>query len=351
MCLALGCGELWLRRVAPELVAPPMNRALLSDFYRANSDGVFTWPPDRQIRYARMHGARVEFDVVFHSNDLGLVDDEDYAGPPGGDLRIALVGDSFTAGYHGGRPWVPILRERMAGEDVALFNLGIGGAGFIQFEQLLESVSKKVHFTDIVLLVISDDLLRPSWYLDVEDDEARFCPESWAPWLCRLKPPYFHRIDLESDPAEWFATKLDAPSAVRGSALLSLFMHVMRASERTDEEREERIAANERALSSIVRTHGSERIFLVQLPMRNEVVRGSYETYAWNLPDLAAELGVDYFPALRECDWSARMFFEHDTHPNASGYTRVASCVEGYLRERVMRRPRSLSSRTARSLQ
>ncbi len=348
MGLALGCGELWLRRVAPELVAPPMNRAYLSDFYRVNSDGVFTWPPGRQIRYAKMHGDRVEFDVFFRSNDLGLVDDENYAEPPGSALRVALVGDSFTAGYHGGRPWVLALRERMAGEDVALYNLGIGGAGFIQFEHLLESASKKVHFTDVVLLVISDDLLRPSWYLDVEHDEARFCLESWAPWLCRLKPPYFHRIDLEADLAEWVAGRLDPPSAVRGSALVSLFMHVMRSSERTDEERRERIAANERALSSIVRTYGSERVFVVHLPMRNEVVRGSYDAYARNLPDFAGDLGVDYFSALGECNWSARMFFERDAHPNARGYTQVISCVEGYLREQVIRSSRSFSSRPAK---
>jgi lysophospholipase L1-like esterase len=346
--LALGCGELWLRRVAPELVAPPTSRAFLSDFYEANSDGVFTWPPDRWIRYARMHGDRVEFDVVFRSNDLGLVDDEDYAEPPGGALRIALVGDSFTAGYHGGRPWVLALRERMAGEDVALYNLGIGGAGFVQFDHLLESASKKVHFTDVVLLVISDDLLRPSWYLDVDGDEARFCLESWPQWLCRLKRPYFHRIDLETGPAEWVARRLDVSSAARRSAMVSLFLQVMRASERTDEVRDERIAANERALASIVRTYGSERVFVVHLPMRSEVVRGSYDTYARNLPDLVGDMGVDYLSALSECAWSPHMFFEHDTHPNARGYRQVASCVAGYLRGRVMRSSRSFSPRPAK---
>jgi lysophospholipase L1-like esterase len=349
MGLALGCGELWLRRVAPELVAPPIDRAFLSDFYRANSDGVFTWPPDRPIRYAKTHGDRVEFDVLFRSNDLGLVDDENYAVPTDRSRRVALVGDSFTAGYHGGRPWVPELRERMAGEDIAFYNLGIGGAGFIQFENLLGSVFEKIRFTDVVLLVISDDLLRPPWYLDVEHDRARFCPESWAPWLCRLKPPYFHRIGLESDPAEWVSRRFDPPSVLNRSALVSLFMHVLRASERTEEERRARIAANERALSSIVRAYGSRRVFVVHLPMRNEVVRGSYDAYARDLPGFVGELGVDYFPALGGCHWNAGMFFEHDTHPNARGYTRVISCVEGYLRERVMRRSGSVSPRPGES--
>jgi lysophospholipase L1-like esterase len=344
MAFALGCGELWLRRVAPELVAPPTSLAFLSDFYEANSDGVFTWPPDRRIRYARMHGDRVEFDVVFRSNDLGLVDDEDYGDPQSAALRIALVGDSFTAGYHGGRPWVLTLRERLAGEGVALYNLGIGGNGFLQFEDLLESASKRVHFTDVVLLVISDDLLRPSWYLDVDGDEARFCLESWPPWLCRLKRPYFHRIDLETDPAEWVARRFDGPAAGR-SALVSLFLEVMRASEHTATARDERIAANERALESIARTYGSDRVFVVHLPMRGEVARGAYDSYARNLHDLVGHMGVDYFSALSKCAWSPHMFFERDTHPNARGYRQVASCVAGYLRGRVMHSSRSFSRR------
>jgi lysophospholipase L1-like esterase len=336
-CLALACSEVWLRDIAPEIVAAPNNWALLSDFYEPNSDGVYTWPPDRRIRYVRMQGDRIEFDVSFHSNDLGLVDHQDYSDPPAGVRRIALVGDSFTAGYHGGRPWVPLLRERMAGEDPALYNLGIGGAGFVQFERLLASTSKSVHFTDVVLVVISDDLLRPPWYLDVERDEARFCVESWAPWYCRLKRPYFHRIDLDTDPAEWVARGREPQSAVRGSALVSLLVRVMRAAERTDAERSRRIAGNESALRSIVRTYGSERVFVVHLPVRSEVERGSYDAYARHLGDLLGALGVPYFPALFECPWRPDWFFENDSHPNHRGYVRVASCVEGFLRERVMR--------------
>ena len=185
-------------------------------------------------------------------------------------------------------------------------------------------------------------------FLDVDGDEARFCLESWPPWLCHLKRPYFHRIDLETDPAEWVARRIDAPSAARRSALVSLFLQVMRASERTDAVRDERIAANERALASIVRTYGSERVFVVHLPMRSEVVRGSYDTYARNLPDLVGDMGVDYFSALSECAWSPPMFFEHDTHPNARGYRQVASCVGDYLRGRVMRSSGSFSLRPAK---
>jgi lysophospholipase L1-like esterase len=328
-----------LRRIAPELVAPPNDWALLSDFYEPNADGVFTWPPGRPIRYVRVHGDRVEFDVSFRANDLGLVDHVDYANPPGGARRIALVGDSFTAGYHGGQPWLPALRERMAGEGVALYNLGIGGAGFVQFERLLASTFESVRFTDVVLVVISDDLLRPPWYLDVERDEARFCVESWPPWFCRLKPPYFHRVDLASDPAEWIERIGETSSGAGRSALVSLFVHVVRAAERSDAERAARIAANEAALASIVRSYGRQRVSVVHLPMRGEVERRAYDAYARHMGDLAAGLGVPYFPALFECAWRPGMFFANDSHPNAGGYARVSACIEGYLRDRVVRGP------------
>ncbi len=127
---------------------------------------------------------------------------------------------------------------------------------------------------------------------------------------------------------------------------MSLFLQVMRVLERTDDERNERIAANERALASIVRAYGSERVSVVHLPMRGEVERGAYDAYARHLGDMAAGLGVPYFPALFECAWRPGMFFANDSHPNARGYARVAACVEGYLRERVVRGPDSSPRRS-----
>jgi len=134
VAFTLTCSEAYLRHVAPDLAGPEVDWALLSEFYVANPDGVFTWPPNRRVRYVRVHGDRIEYDVAFEVNDLGLVDDADYLDAPHVARQVAVVGDSFTAGYHGGKPWVPALRERMATQHARLYNLGIGGAGFLQFE-------------------------------------------------------------------------------------------------------------------------------------------------------------------------------------------------------------------------
>jgi len=335
VAVTLTCSEAYIRHAVPELRAPPADRAFLSAFYEANADGVYTWPPNRRIRYVRTHDGRVEYDVAFESNDLGLVDDTDYVAAPLAARRVALVGDSFTAGYHGGRPWVPELSRRMAAEGVRLYNLGIGGAGFPQFESLLRSVSQHVEFTDVVLVAITDDLQRAQWRLDVDEDVARFCLVTWPQWLCRLRPPYFHRIDLETDPSRWTARHRDSLSAPSGLALASVLVQVARASERREEERAKRTAKSERAIESIVETYGPKRVSFIHLPMRGEVERGEYKAGTRELAKRIRSSGVDYFPALRKCSWAGELFFRHDEHPNAAGYARIAECVGDYLRRRL----------------
>jgi hypothetical protein len=72
--------------------------------------------------------------------------------------RYAFVGDSFTAGFHGGTPWAPALRDRArrANPDLQIYNLGVSGTGFEHFSRLLKSFATEVDFSDIVILAISD---------------------------------------------------------------------------------------------------------------------------------------------------------------------------------------------------
>jgi len=326
----LTCSEGYLRFVAPDLAAPPVDWAMLSDFYAENADGVFTWPPKSHIRYVRMHGDRVEYDVQFASNDLGLVDDRDYLGAPRVPRQIALVGDSFTAGYHGGTPWVAALNERFDSREVRLYNLGIGGAGFQQFDALLESVSRHVAFSDVVIVPISDDLQRPRWRLDVAEDVARFCLLTWPDWLCELRRPYFYRIDLDSEPG----IPARRARGERRLALTSLLVYAARAAERSVDERAKRIADNRRSIQSIVDRYGADRVSVVHLPSRGEVERDAYDSLGDELRSGIEALGVQYVPALHVCAWGPAMFFRHDNHPNAAGYARVAECVGAHLRQR-----------------
>jgi hypothetical protein len=67
----------------------------------------------------------IVYDVRFTTNDLGFIDHEDYSSDgdrPADAPRLVFVGDSYTAGFHGGTPWVPALRDdaRRADPDLAI---------------------------------------------------------------------------------------------------------------------------------------------------------------------------------------------------------------------------------------
>jgi len=69
----------------------------------------------------------------------------------------AFVGGSFTAGFHGGKPWVPALRKDMQADNTEIYNLGASGTGVEHLYRLLKSVEKELKITHILILAISDD--------------------------------------------------------------------------------------------------------------------------------------------------------------------------------------------------
>jgi hypothetical protein len=130
--------------------------------------------------------------VRFRTNDLGFIDHEDYLVPGQSRAdapRYAFVGDSFTAGFHGGTPWVPALRDRArkTNPDLQIYNLGVSGTGFDHFGRLLKSFATDVDFSEIVILAISDDFERPFWPPPPRGNvHCRRSPE--RPWLRRDRP-------------------------------------------------------------------------------------------------------------------------------------------------------------------
>src|SRR5262249_51748559 len=133
---------------------------------------------------------RVEYDVRFRTNDLGLADDRPYRAPSAvpPERRWAFVGDSFTAGYHGGAPWIPRLRARAAalGAPVEIYDLGVSGAGFANFLPLLERAERELDFRRVAILFLSDDLARDAWRPVVAGGRVSICPAEGegARWPC-----------------------------------------------------------------------------------------------------------------------------------------------------------------------
>ena len=127
--------------------------------------GAVHYAPNRLIRAAALYGEHTEYDVSFRTNNRGYVDLYDYTPRPSGEdktERIAFVGDSFTAGFHGGDPWVANLRGKLrkAGRVVEVYNLGVSGTGLAHFAKRLKCEHRVLDFDHIVIAAISDDLER-----------------------------------------------------------------------------------------------------------------------------------------------------------------------------------------------
>jgi len=314
---------------------------LSSPTFRADSHGAVRYVPNQTIRSVILQDDDIVYDVRFQTNDLGFIDHENYLAPTERGVngpRYAFVGDSFTAGFHGGTPWVPALRDkaREANPDVEIYNLGVSGTGFEHFVRLLESVNLQADFSEIVILAISHDFWRPFWTPLATDDALRFCGKDEPPDYClEAVPPVARIFDVELDrsqvkalAAETTAARVSPPRKLRDrligrSRLTALLFEQYRRFKLQLSRREslDRLAALRDAFPD-------KKIRFIHLPSMSELARGGYDL---ELEDDIVELGIEYFPAMTACTWPDGMFYPQDGHPNDVGYEAIAQCVSSQL--------------------
>jgi lysophospholipase L1-like esterase len=331
--------------------------------------GAVRYLADETVRKISMYGNKIEYDFVYHTNNMGLVDTIDYEVSRAGheaDYRIALVGDSITAGS-GGRGWIPVLREEIDAEynGVELYNLGVSGAGIEHFYKLLKSVSSAIQFTDIVLIAISNDFQRPMWRPLTTPTEVRFCPFEESDEVCRKRLPVARVVDVDITAAQLveLSDKLITERAERDATEKSneafTLTGLMRNSRLFDlaysiyhemplfsaGERNQRVSPalkhfvinnNIEKLREIRRQFPATNIYLIQLPERHEVLAGRYDR---DIREQVEQMGVAFFPALHQCSWSVDMYHPHDLHPNNKGYENITQCVKGFLTHSVLASP------------
>ena len=314
---------------------------LSSPTFRADAHGAVRYVPNQTIRSVILRDDAIVYDVRFRTNDLGFIDHEDYLAPSergANGPRYAFVGDSFTAGFHGGTPWVPALRDRAreTNPDLEIYNLGVSGTGFEHFVRLLESAGAEVDFSEIVILAISYDFWRPYWTPLATDDALRFCGTDEPPAYCLAAVRPVARIfDEELNQSEMLALaakqaegQVSAPRKPRDrllehSRLAALLFEQYRRFKL-------RLSRHEslNRLAGLRDAFPDKKIRFIHLPSMRGLTRGGYDLH---LEDEIAELGIQYFPALTACSWPEGMFFAGDGHPNAVGYEAIARCVSNHL--------------------
>ena len=333
-------GELGIRF----LNLTPVNassRALMfsSETFQLDANGAVRYLPNKNIRTVTVYKGEIEYDVDFHTNNLGFVDYEDYGMEDDPNKKYyAFVGDSFTAGFHGGEPWVPKLHEEVKDNGIEIYNLGVGGTGFEHFYRLLDSVRGQLSITHIVVLAISSDLRRGFWYPLTNTMDIRFCRENEQETECSKRPPIAKVIPPASTHEDILRLADDiAPERTNSrsasrkfltqSKLLVFIARALRNLMEKDDY--EYIEGPLRSLRNIRNKFPLAEIHLIHLPQKQEVTKGDY--LVKDIGNSVREIGIMYFPALKECGWSDRMFFVQDGHPNRLGYENIAECVSNYL--------------------
>lgn len=318
-------------------------RALLfsSPTFRQDDNGAVRYYENEKIRTLAVYGDKIDYDVEFSTNNMGFVDPMNYKETSYKPRQIALIGDSFTAGFHGGSPWVPRLREARELAEADIYNLGVSGTGFEHFARLLNSVRDELPITEIVVLAISDDFKRRFWYPSIHNSNIYFCKEESTSQDCNHGLYIAKIVAQESTQDEVlnFATSVVIDRNIfnnggdgwfkrlaKKSKLLRFLMANVKASTSDQsQELEKSIQYSLTALKKIKKSFPEVDVKFIHLPQKEEVATGKY--LLDGIQEKVEKIGVSYTPILFDGTWSLEMYHEEDSHPNRLGYDKIYDCV------------------------
>lgn len=335
--LALLAASLVISLVAVEIAgqalrdgAPESRMLLFSENPWVFDEGGFVkFKPRAEIRTAALYGDTIEYDVWFRTNDEGFVDDTDYGSLALGDGRrnIAVVGDSFTAGFHGGDPWVQTLRGAPDFDPRRhnLFNFGVSGTGLLNWDRLLTAYVERFGINEILLVAITSDLNRVLWRPVTDGDAIILCDKIEAPDDCRGRTMRIYEFSRDATAPQmremarekhahqdsWWA-RFKARSF-----LLAIVREIRNRMEASDGNR-----VGFETLASLREAFPTAAIKLLHVPQKKEVA-GGFET----LRQQVEAAGIEYHDGSETCSLTTSDFYELDGHPNRSGYRKIRRCA------------------------
>jgi hypothetical protein len=126
-----------------------------------------TWVREIAV-YGNGKKFHIEYDTSFITNNIGLVQKNSFDQQK---KSIVIIGDSFTQGQ-GTTPWFYQLEDDWKNNEYQLINLGIIGTGIMQWKDTLQWFSSMGEIQQIVICCISDDWVRPRWYIGEDEEQS-----------------------------------------------------------------------------------------------------------------------------------------------------------------------------------
>lgn len=335
----------------PESTVRNFEAFLSPAFMRVWPDGSVRYEPNAQVRIATVINDQVVFDQRYASNDFGLFDSLDYGATSWPEPRIALAGDSYTAGQ-GSPAWFPAFREQLAAglEPISVFNLGLSGAGVMQVGDLTLALNPKLDFQKVVIPVICDDFRRRRWAPMRDVERWHLCLRSrYDAGQCDPPDRSFGIIVPNSTPASalpgWLSKAGNAATNVaqdlpwyrhafhalrQRSRLVNLANNVRTApaARRALQDLEQ---DNLRALVELGQRFGNSNVHVLWFAP-DPPDAGTFE-HCDSLRERTAKLPIVHADLRAACNVTRQDQHPIDLHLNPDGYLKLQACLTSYLRK------------------
>lgn len=311
-----------------------------------NHGDIFSFVPHDDIRnvvaFFSPSSFSVEYDTRFHTNNFGLVQDNDVL--PGPD-SVLVVGDSFGQGL-GAEPWFRLISPEIDQLGYQPVNGALLGTGFAQWRKLEQRlIAGNIRIAKMVVVFISDDFQRQVW----NATPAQFsCFTALA--QCDLEKSFFYRLPPQNELASWVDKIRTARAPLlhqswlgaRAAAWLPATYHAYRylkesyygEQHQNTAERQTLARAEDQsreAIAEFVRTYGASNVIFVHIPQKDEI--GKPDKLGIKARQAIEAAGGHLVDGFQRCGLTETDYYPRDDHPTPAGYAKVARCVGDAIKE------------------
>ena len=286
------------------------------------------YQPNSPIRSVAVYFNQIEYDTHHYANNFGFLSDENYTKE--NKKGVLFLGDSFTAGVGSLTPYIPKLNKKY--KDINLYSMGVTGTGIWNFYSTLNTFKDKLNFDTIVVISISDDLRRHSWYPDNQNNALYFCfDENVTSHTCKNPQKTATHITLEQDSSTLL--KRDDIYLYKAYNILKTKYHNRHKPKR--KVRKNVLLTNlhfDKVYIKKIKELADKlhkKVIFMHIPEKQEALANEYRC---DIQEYIESLGIEYHPLLTEYHFDKSMYHKHDGHPNDKGYNQISKIIEDILK-------------------